>query len=245
MATAHHPSHPASPGAVDVGRVGCVLGGGALAVLGLRRGGPLGLGLVLAGSALALKGAAGVQVAGEGGVLAAGMQRLERALPATGTVKIAQSVTIGRPRAEVWRRVRDLSGFPRWARHVESVATAGDGRSHWVVRGPGGMRVEWDTEIVAESENERLSWQTIPGSDIRHAGLLALRDAPGGRGTELSLHLVYDPLGGALGRTLARLLGEEPGIQARDDLRRLKQLLETGEMATNAMRPQDAGRESF
>jgi uncharacterized membrane protein len=246
MASVHHdPAHLPDHGPSAAARVSCLLGGGALALLGLRRGGPLGVGLALAGGALALGGAARTALRGEDGLLRAGMARLERALPAVGTVKVKRSVTVGRPREEVWRFVRDFAGFPRWASHVESVTVSGDGRSHWVVRGPGETRLEWDSEIEAETPTERVSWQSLPGSDIRHAGVITLRDAPGGRGTELDLRLAYDAPAGALGDRLARLFGEEPDLQASHDLRRLKQLLETGEISTNAMRPEDAGRESF
>jgi uncharacterized membrane protein len=245
--THHHPPNGLSALADDPARLACVVGGGLLTLIGARRGGPLGVGLALMGGAVALRGAAGGgSLTGEDGLLQAGVKRLEHTLPGTSTIKIAQAVTIGCPRAEVWRFVRDLAGFPRWAWHVESVTPQGEGgRSRWVVRGPGGTRLSWDAQVEREVENERLSWQSVPGSDIRHAGLISLRDAPGGRGTELVLHLAYDAPGGTLGRTLARLFGEEPGIQARDDLRRLKQLLETGEIATNAMRPEDVGRERF
>jgi uncharacterized membrane protein len=247
MATTHtaDPTATAPPGLDDAGRVACVVSGGVLALLGLRRGGPVGVGLALLGGALALRGAATGPLTGRGGVLAAGMERLERALPAPRTVKVGRSVTVGRPREEVWRYVRDLRNFPRWASHVESVATSGDGRSHWTVRGPGGTRLEWDTEIENEVEGERISWQTLPGADIRNAGNLILKDAPGGRGTEVHLRLAYDAPAGALGQAIARLFGEEPDTDARHDLRRLKQLLELGETATNAMRPGDAGKERF
>jgi uncharacterized membrane protein len=241
---ASRPQHGTPDILGDPARIVCLLSGGLLTLLGARRGGVVGAGLALAGGAVAFKGLADLPLTGEEGILQGGLERLERALP-TSSVKVARSVTIGRPRAEVWRFVRDLSGFPRWARHVESVVETGHGRSHWTVRAPGGARVEWDAMIEAESPNERVSWQTLPGSAIRHAGVITLKNAPGGRGTELVLRLHYDAPGGALGRTIARLVGEEPGAQARDDLRRLKQLLETGEMATNAMRPEDAGRESF
>ena len=239
------PTATASPSMDDAGRVACVVSGGVLAVLGLRRGGPVGVGLALLGGALALRGAATGPLTGEGGVVAAGLERLERNLPAPRTVKVARSVTVGRPREEVWRYVRDLQNFPRWASHVESVVASGDGRSHWTVRGPAGSRLEWDTEIEAEVEGERISWQTLPGADVRNAGNLILKDAPGGRGTEVHLRMAYDAPGGALGAALARLFGEEPDSDARHDLRRLKQLLELGEATTNAMRPEDAGEERF
>jgi uncharacterized membrane protein len=237
MATAHSSDLRAGPAS---GGLPWLLGGGALALLGLRRGGPLGVGLALAGGALAFGAAARVAPPGRDAVRA-GVEGLRRVLPA-GTVKVRRFVTIGKPRAEVWRVVRDFAGFPRWAAHVESVTELGGGRSRWVVRGPAGARLGWDSEIVAETEGEKVSWRSAEGADIRHAGVLALKEAPGGRGTEVELHLAYDAPAGALGEAVARLMGEEPALQARQDLRRLKQLLETGEVATNAMRAEDAGR---
>lgn len=221
-----------------------LLGAGALAYLGLRRGGPVGFGLALAGGVLALGGGDALLGRPAEALARAGSAVARRTLP-TGTVKIRKSITIGKPRAEVWTFVRDLERFPHWAGHVRSVTEIEDGRSHWVVKGPGGAEMEWDVRTVAESPHERISWETLPGADVRHAGVLAVRDAPGGRGTEVSLHLAYEAPAGRFGDVLASLTGEEPGRQTRIDLRRLKQLLETGEMATNAMRPQDAGRESF
>lgn len=227
-------------GASDLGRATCLIGGSLLTVIGLRRGGPLGIGLALAGGALALRGATGMPLSGRGSMFEAGLTRLERSLPATSTIKIKRSVTIAKPREEVWRFVRDLSNFPRWASHVESVTVTGDGRSHWIVRAPGGTRLEWDAEIEAEVENERISWKSMEGADIRHAGVLGLHDAPGGRGTELNLRLAYDAPAGKLGEAIAWLFGEEPDTQARDDLRRLKQLLETGEITAPEMRSSGA-----
>ena len=127
MATTHHRSDR-DPG--TAARLSCLLGGGALALLGLRRGGPLGVGLAVAGGALALAGVARPASRGEEELLRAGMGRLERSLPVGATVKVRQDVTIDRPRAHVWAFVRDLAGFPRWASHVENVTPSGDGRSH-------------------------------------------------------------------------------------------------------------------
>jgi uncharacterized membrane protein len=251
MSTAHRGRRPATAAPPDAERVACLLGGGVLALVGLRRGGPLGAGLALVGGVLAARGVTGPSLLGEDGgrgLLEAGLARVERALPATRTVKVRRSVTVGRPREEVWRFVRDLANFPRFARHVESVTPSGDGKaSRWAVRGPGGARLEWDALIEHEVEGERVSWQSVAGADVRNAGVLAVRDAPGGRGTEVHLRLAYDAPAGTLGRIVAGLLGEEPDLQAREDLGRLKQLLETGETATNAMRAADAdaGRERF
>jgi len=54
--------------------------------------------------------------------------------------------------------------------------------------------------------------------------------APGGRGTEVRVEIAYSAPAGAIGRLVARLLGEHPQQQVDDDLRRLKQLMETGEV---------------
>jgi len=221
-----------------------LLGGSALALVGLLRGRPLGIGLVTAGGALALYGASGLAPERGRELVCEAAFGLGRALP-TGTIKIRCSETIARPRPEVWRHVRDLERFPRWSRHIVSVTELGEDRSRWVVRGPDGGQVTWVSRIVAETPEEQYSWESVEGSEIRQAGVIHVRDAPGGRGTELSLHLAYDAPAGALGDMLASLMGVEPQQQARDDLRRLKQLLETGEIATNAMRPEDKGRESF
>jgi uncharacterized membrane protein len=208
-------------------------------VLGLLAGG------LVVGGLVALAGyGRGASLQPQGGLGAAVGRGAARVLP-TRTVKIRRSVTVGRPREEVWPFVRDLANFPRFAWHVESVTPLGHGRSRWVVRGPGGSRLAWDAVIEAEVENERLSWTSVEGADIRNAGVLGLRDAPGGRGTEVHLRLAYDAPGGKAGQLLAWLFGEEPDVQARDDLGRLKALLETGEMPTNALRRADAGREAF
>ena len=46
--------------------------------------------------------------------------------------------------------------------------------------------------------------------------------------------IAYDPPAGFVGQLLAKLFGREPRIQARRDLHRFKQLMETGEVATSA-----------
>jgi uncharacterized membrane protein len=113
--------------------------------------------------------------------------------------------------------------------HVESVTVAGT-RSHWVVKAPAGMTVAWDAEIVEDVENERIAWRSLPGSDVQHSGSVRFMRAAGARGTEIRVELMYTPPAGTVGRAIAKLFGEEPEQQVRDDLRRFKQLAETGEI---------------
>jgi uncharacterized membrane protein len=143
---------------------------------------------------------------------------------------VSKSITVRRPREEVYRFWRDLENLPRFMRHLQAVTSGSDGRSHWIARAPAGQRVEWDAEIVDEQEYERLSWRTLEGSDIRHEGTVQFRDAPADRGTEVDVELHYEPPAGNVGAAVAKLFGEEPSQQIRDDLRRCKQVMETGEV---------------
>ena len=149
---------------------------------------------------------------------------------------VGQSVTIDRPREELYRFWRELSNLPRFMEHLESVRVIDDRRSHWSVSAPGGDRVQWDAEIVEDVPGETIAWRSLEGADVRNGGRITFRDGPPGRGTRVSATIAYDPPGGTVGKLVAKLLQEEPQIQARRDLRRLKQLMETGEVSTARMR---------
>lgn len=125
---------------------------------------------------------------------------------------------------------KDFRNFPRFMRHLESVELLGGNRSHWVARAPAGMTVEWDAEIVEQREPEFIAWRTLPNSQVEHSGSVRFSPAPGARGTEVRVTLDYAPPGGTVGRTIAWLFREEPNQQIHEDLRRFKQLVETGEV---------------
>ena len=150
------------------------------------------------------------------------------------TELVGRTVTIGRPRQDIYQAWRDFTKFPTFMDNVEQVEDLGGGRSHWRIKGPAGKDVELFTIIVEDRPGERLAWESEPESEIDTAGILELTDAPGDRGTYVRLLMSYDPPGGAIGRGIAKLLQREPSIQARRDLRRFKQLMETGEVTTNA-----------
>ncbi|HJQ98909.1 MAG TPA: SRPBCC family protein [Candidatus Polarisedimenticolaceae bacterium] len=155
---------------------------------------------------------------------------------------VSKSVTINRPREEVYGLWRDLEKLPLFMQHVRSVTRLGNGRSHWVARAPAGQEVEWDAEIVEERPGKTLAWRSISEGDIRHEGVVQFKDAPPGRGTEVRVHLDYEPPAGKAGAAVARLFGEEPKQQIRDDLRRLKQVLETGEVVLSDGSLEGAGQ---
>jgi uncharacterized membrane protein len=145
-------------------------------------------------------------------------------------VFVEHVVTVRRPIDEVYRFWRNFENFPRFMRHLEEVRTTSDRLSHWVARGPAGLHFEWDAEIVSEQAPELISWCSLEGSEVEHRGAVRFTDAPGGRGTEIRVELEYLPPAGRIGRRIAQLFGEEPAQQIKDDLRRVKQLLETGEI---------------
>ena len=147
---------------------------------------------------------------------------------------VGRTVTIGRPRQDIYQAWRDFTKFPSFMDNVDQVEDLGSGRSRWLIKGPGGKDVELVTTIVEDTPGERLAWESEPDSDIDTAGVLELTDAPGDRGTYVRLLMCYDPPGGAIGRGIAKLLQREPSLQARRDLRRFKQLMETGEVTNNA-----------
>jgi uncharacterized membrane protein len=145
---------------------------------------------------------------------------------------ITQSLAINSTPEALYTFWRNVENLPRFMTHLESVTVTGEQTSHWVAKAPGGSSVEWDAQIVRDDPNEGLSWETVEGSEIQHQGTVRFEPARSGRGTIVRVELRYAPPAGKVGVYLARALGEEPDVQIKDDLRRLKQLLETGEVAT-------------
>jgi uncharacterized membrane protein len=148
------------------------------------------------------------------------------------------AVTIRHPVEVVYGYWRDFSNLPSFMNHLASVETTGNGRSHWTANAPAGRTVEWDAEIVEDKPNERIAWRSLEGSQVPNSGAVWFTPAPGDRGTEVRVELTYDPPGGALGKVVAKLFGEEPQQQVSDDLRRLKQVLETGQVVVSEGSPE-------
>lgn len=147
-----------------------------------------------------------------------------------GLRKVRHAVTINRPANELYDFWRNFENLPDFMSHLERVEDVGGGRSHWVARGPGGVKVEWDAETVADIPNELIAWQSLPDADVKNAGTVRFIPVPAGRGTEVHVEMDYDPPGGALGTVVAKLFRAEPNQQVRDDLRAFKQVMETGEI---------------
>jgi uncharacterized membrane protein len=147
-----------------------------------------------------------------------------------GIIHTRKSVTIRKPVEEVFAFWSDFTKLPRFMTHLESVQLLGDGRTRWRASAPAGKSVEWEAITTGWRENEMISWESTGDSDVYNAGAVHFNPAPGGRGTEVRIEISYDPPFGKLGSKVAMLFREEPGQQVQDDLRRFKQILETGEI---------------
>jgi uncharacterized membrane protein len=160
-------------------------------------------------------------------------------------LQVSKSVTIKCPREEVYRFWRNLENLPRFMIHLESVKVTGDGRSHWTAKAPAGTQVEWDAEIVTDQPGTLLAWRSVAGSVVPNEGTVRFADAPADRGTEVRVALQYDPPAGGVGAIIAKLFGEEPGQQIADDMRRFKQVMETGEVVRSDGSLEGAGQGLF
>ena len=153
---------------------------------------------------------------------------------------LRKSVIIDRPIEEVFSFWRNLENLPRFMTHLKSVIVTDEKHSHWVAQGPAGSEVQWDAEIIEEKPNQLIAWKSLPGATVENAGSVRFERATGDRGTVVRVKLHYHAPGGALGTTVAKLFGEAPEKQIPIDLLRIKQLLETGEIARTEGQP--AGR---
>jgi uncharacterized membrane protein len=161
----------------------------------------------------------------------------------TPAVDIIESLSINASPEEVYSYWKNFENLPSFMRHLESVSVVDESISHWVAKAPMGTSVEWDARLVVDEPNRRLGWETLEDSSIQHEGLVSFEESGNGRGTIVRVEMSYEPPAGHVGATLARLLGDEPRVQILEDLRRLKQLIETGEVPTTLGQP--SGRRSL
>ncbi|MGI9101201.1 MAG: SRPBCC family protein [Terriglobales bacterium] len=209
-----------------VERVASLVGGGALALWGVKRlvdhRSPANVGMTAAAGLLIANGIRNPQ------------PRLHR-------VSVNSTFTINKSPEEVFRFWRSFDNLPRFMQHLESVQCSGD-RSHWTARGPMGAKLSWDAEIVDEKQNEWIVWKSLPESPLEMTGSVQFRRAAGNRGAVVTVAIQYLPMAGGVGRILAALLGELPERQLKEELRRFKQLMEAGEIPTTEGQP--SGRRS-
>jgi uncharacterized membrane protein len=147
-----------------------------------------------------------------------------------GGIHVTQAITINRPRNEVYGFWHNFENLPRFMAHLESVQVLEGNRSRWKAKAPAGATVEWEAETLEDRPNELIAWRSLPDAAVPNSGTVRFKDAPGNRGTEVLVELRYEPPGGKVGALIAKLFGEEPEQQVKGDLRRFKQVMETGEI---------------
>jgi uncharacterized membrane protein len=154
-----------------------------------------------------------------------------------GAVTVNRTLIVNRTPEELYRFWRHFENLPRFMRSVESVRALDGRRSHWVAKGPLGMPIEWDSEVIGDSPNSSIAWRSLPGSDLEMSGTVRFTRTRGGKGALVELEMRYVPPAGKLGSAVATLLGREPGRAIGEDLRRFKQLMEAGEIPTTEGQP--------
>jgi uncharacterized membrane protein len=220
---------------------GSVAAGAALTLygLGIRKGG--GLLLAAAGAMLVRRGATGhcdvYQALGVDKRRGQADADTRQVLGGAAGVKVHQAVTVNRPAAELYEFWRTLENLPRFMSHVESVQRVSDGVSHWRVKGPGRTRFEWEAQVINDIPNELIAWKSIGHPSVVSAGSVHFEDAGVDRGTRVRVKLQYSPPGGKAGAAVAKIFGRDAATEIREDLRKFKQILEAGEIATTQGQP--------
>jgi uncharacterized membrane protein len=227
---------PQQSGLGDTERWASLIGGGAMVLMGLRQGSLRGALTALTGGGLLYHGATSQKSITD---------TVSEAVGANQSIKVEKSVSIlNKSPQELYEFWHNFENLPSFMKHLRSVKVIDNTRSHWVANAPGNTTVEWDAEIVIDDpENCVIAWSSTENAQIDNSGFVRFQAAPPGRGTEIKVLLEYNPPGGVLTAAIAKLFGEEPEQQLGDDLRRLKQVMEAGEIATTEGQPSGRGRE--
>lgn len=159
----------------------------------------------------------------------------------SGEISLRRHITINRSVRDLYQFWRKFENLPKIMRHLKEVKSTGEKTSHWVAHAPLGMTIGWDAEITQDLENRLIEWKTTSGL-VHHSGSVQFNSAPGNRGTEMHVEVVYRVPGGLVSKTIAWASGEDPEFQIQEDLRRFKQVMETGEYPTTEGQPSGRGR---
>jgi len=232
----HEPASRINVGEVE--RWASAVGGGLLIAHGLRRGTFGGLALAVLGGMLAHRGYTGHCQAYEAlNIDTSGKRRADEDEDIHKGVLVKHTTTIHRTPMEVYDFVKDPANHHRYMGHVESVTADQDGTYHWAIKGPMGMTWRFRSRHINEDPGHLVAWKSLPGGDLDNAGAIRLVPTFDGRGTEVTMEINFEPPAGSVGLALGKILGHDPDVQVRENLGRLKSLLEAGEIATTQGQP--------
>jgi uncharacterized membrane protein len=213
----------------DTERIVSVVAGAGLIAFAATRRPATAVAVAAAGAGLIARGVTGRSALYRAAHIDTRDTDTRRVLSGSGGIHVQHAVLINRPLRDVFAYWRDLRNLPRFMSHLVEVTPLNGTHSHWVAKGPAGKRAEWDAEIINEVEDKVIGWRSLPGSDLTSAGSVNFRERRGW-GTEVSVHLQYEPIAGRPAAWLAWLLGADPGATIKEDLRHLKASLEAGEL---------------
>jgi uncharacterized membrane protein len=219
-------------GMTDTEKWASIVGGSAMVLFGLQQRSLRGVLTAIAGGGLAYHGATAERSLGEKATEAVGLDK---------ALKVEKTVTINKPIEELYNYWHNFENLPTFMKHVQSVRVIDQKRSHWVANAPLGQSVEWDADIIKDEPNHLIAWASVENADVENSGFVRFTKAPGDRGTEVKIVMEYSIPGGRVTAALAKLFGEEPEQQIGDELRRFKQLMEAGEIATTEGQPRCNG----
>ncbi|MFO7303779.1 MAG: SRPBCC family protein [Acidobacteriota bacterium] len=207
-------------------RLGALTAAAALVAYGASRRSPQGAAVALAAAPLAFRGLSGHWPGSSRG-------DTRRALGGPRGSHVREAVRVERPVDVVYGFWRQVENLPRFMHYVRYVTNLGNGRSRWLAAGPGGIDVQWDAEVIHEVDNRLISWRSLADADVVSAGSVHFDPLNSGRATAVTVHMQYTPPGGRLGSAFAKVFGRSPEQTVREDLRRLKQILEARELAAS------------
>jgi len=215
-----------------------LVGGTSLIAYGLARRNTQGFGLAALGGSLLWRGATGhcpmyetlgVNTADRGYAKGTGSRA---GVPYELGIRVDQEIRVSKSPDELYSFWRELSNLPRFMEHLESVKVINHRLSHWVAKGPIGIDVEWDAEIVNDIPGKVIGWRSLEGSEVDNGGSVRFESDYEGTGTLVKVSMQYNPPAGQLGEWVARMFGENPKKTIAEDLKRFKELLETGNVMT-------------
>lgn len=223
----------------NVERILSGLGGGIFLGIGFLQRGWIGASIATVGGVLVFRGVSGHSFLYQALHIDTSEHKdqIATSIPHNQGLKVTRAVTIQKSPQELYHFWRNFENLPHFMQHLQSVTVQDSTHSHWTAKEPAGRGVSWDAEIIHEREDELIAWRSIGNANIDNAGSVHFTPAPGGRGTVVKVVLEYIPPAGKAGMLVAKLFGEDPDTQVREDLRHFKEMMEAGEIPTTKGQP--------
>ncbi|MFF8841531.1 SRPBCC family protein [Streptomyces sp. NPDC015127] len=133
---------------------------------------------------------------------------------------VKETVEVEVPVSTAYNQWTMFEEFPNFMEGVEAVTQVDDRHNHWTTK-IGGVRREFDTEIVDQLPDERITWRTISG-DTKQKGMVSFRRVDDTH-TRVELVMDVEPSGAA--EKTADMTGMIDR-RVKGDMRRFKEYIE-------------------